>query len=120
MRISDWSSDVCSSDLDALLLDDLDVLQCGGAANRMAGIGVAVVEQQIRRRLGAQALQQAVGDEAGAERQVAGSEPLGTADHVRLEAEHVLAGEPLPEASEGGDHTVGDEDRQSTRINTSH
>src|SRR3546814_18855360 len=87
MRISDWSSDVCSSDLDALLLDDLDVLQCGGAANRMAGIGVAVVEQQIRRRLGAQALQQAVGDEAGAERQVAGSEPLGTGDHVRLDAE---------------------------------
>src|SRR3546814_20017761 len=26
-----------------------------------------------------------------------------------LDAEHVLAGEPLPEASEGGDHLVGDE-----------
>src|SRR3546814_20116974 len=118
MRISDWSSDVCSSDLrqpleevgrhrahvlqDALLLDDLDVLQCGGAANRMAGIGVAVVEQQIRRRLGAQALQQAVGGEAGAARQVAGRKPHEPGITVRLYAENVIAGYPTPAASKSG------------------
>src|SRR3546814_17760399 len=45
MRISDWSSDVCSSDLgDAarlIMLDDADVMIAGGAEAAVCRIGIA-------------------------------------------------------------------------------
>src|SRR3546814_6499863 len=48
MRISDWSSDVCSSDLEAVILglapDDVSLLRCAADAARCAGLGVVVAE----------------------------------------------------------------------------
>ncbi|MNP00738.1 hypothetical protein D3C76_925330 [compost metagenome] len=53
-------------------------------------------------------LPDALGEDARAQRQVAGSQALGGGDDVRLHAEHVLGGEERAEAAEGGHHLVGD------------
>src|SRR3546814_2148302 len=61
MRISDWSSDVCSSDLDELLVGDEDLLQATldqllgqargdllpGLGHRLAGLGIDQVLRQL-------------------------------------------------------------------------
>src|SRR3546814_5993079 len=61
MRISDWSSDVCSSDLDAeddrprLALLDLAEDQVGGAEQRVDGLALRILDRGRRseeRRVG--------------------------------------------------------------------
>ena len=96
----------CSSSPSSSMI--ADVLQRRGAADRVAGIGVAVGEQDVLVILAGDLGHQPVGDQAGAERQVARGQALGAGDDVGLDAEHVLGREPVAEPAEGGDHLVGD------------
>ena len=71
-------------------------------------IRVAVGEQHILLPGARNRCQHAVRNQACPQRQVAGGEPLGAGDQVRLDSEHVLGREPVAEAAESGDDLVGD------------
>src|SRR3546814_4736734 len=101
MRISDWSSDVCSSDL----LDR-------GGANRLKGFGIA-------RLLGHAC------SETGETRQTADRQwrqrVLLYAGERAMTSENATPFEETPEMGDGGCHAgVLIKDRKSTRLNSSH
>src|SRR3546814_1651109 len=113
MRISDWSSDVCSSDLERVDVPDLDAIEgCGGVdgvQERAHPRGAPSAEGILQRLL---SVGVAVVGEAGG---------LG---HVDEEVEPVAR-----DRHDGAALAVGDvgrplvrraEDRKSTRLNSSH
>ena len=89
---------------DALLLHDAQVLQRDGGGDRMAGIGIAVVEF-----IGSDGRRHLVADDGPANRRVAGRQTLGDGHDMRLDAEG-LAAEPVAGAAEAGDDLVGDQE----------
>ena len=91
-----------------LPLEDRDVLDGRGTGHGMAGIRVSVREQNILLPRSGDLFQQPIGDQARAEREVAGGQPLGAGQQVRLNAEHLLGREPVAETPEAGDHLIGD------------
>src|SRR3546814_1905275 len=97
MRISDWSSDVCSSDLGDVAHDQVEAAR----ADRL---------DQLRGQLRAAHLRL----------QVVGGDLRARDEDALLAVEHVLAAA----AEEEGDVRVllglGDADRKSTRLNSSH
>src|SRR3546814_2435041 len=97
MRISDWSSDVCSSDLRNRVLAGLDV-----AADRVAGAGCLA---QLFGRHGAERIV-----ERGLDRQLRRVVELLALGREELDAIVVMR------VVRGGD----DGDRKSTRLNSSH
>src|SRR3546814_9279140 len=56
MRISDWSSDVCSSDLQAAAEDPVELADAGDPPRRVAGLAVELDEAQASAAAGLQAL----------------------------------------------------------------
>src|SRR3546814_9611743 len=97
MRISDWSSDVCSSDLLLALLealgdDDIGTLRAAWTDPALLGLAVAVDDEHVRAGL--------IDDDCRLR------------DHQRL-----LRLCPLDDHA---DELTGDEDRKSTRLNSSH
>ncbi len=80
----------------------------GGRARRVAGVGGAVAQHRAAGALEERRGHGAVDDHA-AERQEAARHALGERDHGRLDARPALDPEPRPEAAEGADHGVGDE-----------
>src|SRR3546814_8711652 len=109
MRISDWSSDVCSSDLHALQ-PLLELAAIFGARDQRAH-----VEREQT------AVLQAVGDVAigDAQRQSLGDR--GLADAGLADQDRVVLG-PAGEYLHGAANLLvaADEDRKSTRLNSSH
>src|SRR3546814_12250926 len=55
MRISDWSSDVCSSDLTRLLVGDWDVLFLDEPTNHLDVEGITWLSEHLKRRWAANA-----------------------------------------------------------------
>src|SRR3546814_8493740 len=113
MRISDWSSDVCSADLDLGEVEDLALVDPGLDADDSVGglgLGEAVID------VGAQGMQ----------RHAAFAIPLRTRDLGAVEA----AGDVDLDAQRAQAHRVADgalhraaehdADRKSTRLNSSH
>src|SRR3546814_5078204 len=111
MRISDWSSDVCSSDLEAEVAEE----------------GRRVVTGRVLpdRRVDADGEGDDVGEQRGRQRQD-GGEPEAVADDVgyrQLELEGIAevalqqAEQPQPVLL---DHRLVEADRKSTRLNSSH
>src|SRR3546814_7896495 len=98
MRISDWSSDVCSSDLDGLVEQDraADVLRQVGRGQQQLAVGAAVLLVVLDPDAG-----EALGDGAGGF--VDGDDALARRDH-----------------GQGGFGKLFDTDRKSTRLNSSH
>ncbi|MNJ36516.1 hypothetical protein D3C77_313070 [compost metagenome] len=90
-------------------LDDLDVLQRRGAADRVAAVGEAVGETPALARLGDH-LPDPVGKDTGAQRQVGRGQALGGGDDVRLHAKQFFTGEEGAQAAKRGHHLVGHEE----------
>ena len=88
---------------DLLVLEDADVLECNGGGDRVAGIGVAVVELVRADDRG-----DLVGDDRGADGLVARGEALGDGDDVGPCADGFMA-EPVAGPSEAADHLVADQ-----------
>src|SRR3546814_10632594 len=115
MRISDWSSDVCSSDLvEAHIDDDVHRLLVEGRAHRQHSLRPDLVHQALIVRLFETRGKEPV-DMLG----LAAFSVRGMDEAVEL-AELELQGRPdavLPnDISMGADHV----DRKSTRLNSSH
>src|SRR3546814_7238952 len=104
MRISDWSSDVCSSDLWAII--GIDPVR-GGSGDRGR-----------QRRIDAQDLHQPaeLGDAAGTR----GERGLVVARHEAVEIEAIAAVGDARGAAAPGDNCFNLKDRKSTRLNSSH
>src|SRR3546814_8247142 len=87
MRISDWSSDVCSSDLAVELADDQAGIRLleHAVPGQVAGIGEARVAMQgLLRRLEDQHQQQGAGKQRQAEPEIAGyPDPTGIGHDLR-------------------------------------
>src|SRR3546814_3326374 len=98
MRISDWSSDVCSSDLQSELLERAAKHACGNAAHRIAVPDVVDLRTDDRGLMLFGRAAFGCDDEAGAAISDIGPHQLDGAQLV----------------------TAGDPDRKSTRLNSSH
>src|SRR3546814_5839663 len=118
MRISDWSSDVCSSDLDAAMIKDNHIAVAGGvgeAVRRALAGGIAEVIVEVDRLA---QIEPAL--EAGATRLL-----LDNMDAPMLkQAVAIVAGRVPTEASGGVRldtiRAIAETDRKSTRLNSSH
>ena len=91
---------------EALPLDDVDVDEPCDTGSRVPGVRAAVEER--RRRVAPEGLPHMVADDDGAQRHVAGADPLRAGHQVGREPV-ALAAEPASEAPEAGDHLVGDQ-----------
>src|SRR3546814_3224846 len=110
MRISDWSSDVCSSDL-----DEADGGEDAARDNREKLLGFhAQAERMVdfRWRQEAEEMAEEKSEDAEMEQDAAPDELLAPEKLARLGAPGVLAAIEACPASE--------EDRKSTRLNSSH
>src|SRR3546814_1342790 len=120
MRISDWSSDVCSSDLGAQRIGDLildDTRRLAGPLGADDDLGVGQVRQRVQRsaeyrqhapdgqRKGGQQDQAAVGDGGADDR---GDHGVGPASSVPASSAYF------------GTSCMSMKDRKSTRLNSSH
>ena len=101
-RADDVVAEVAGVLDDALLLEDVDAGDGGGAGQRVAGVGEPAGERPLGERVGDRAA-----DDHAAERHVAGVDALGEADQVGRDAPAV-DGEPLAAAAEAGHHLVAD------------
>src|SRR3546814_2521190 len=108
MRISDWSSDVCSSDLVAAALDE-EAGDAAGAEQREGGVerDMAVGVGRHLRHLDAGL---PIGLEAGRLVALVGHQQR----RVLGRARHQVMGERQPQAA------IDHQDRKSTRLNSSH
>ena len=91
-----------------LALHDLQVLQAGGAGHRVGRVGEPVGEELALGALAGDAVVEPVRQQEGAERNVAGGQPLRAGDDIRHDVEHRLRGEDLAQPTETGHHLVGD------------
>src|SRR3546814_8180277 len=112
MRISDWSSDVCSSDLIAVFVADLDALEAAVELERQIGLAIAFL---VARRLVDEV---AAPPRIGRERGRIAEHVAGIADRAgglgrTADIDRVIG--PVEEFEE---HLVLD--RKSTRLNSSH
>src|SRR3546814_3557128 len=116
MRISDWSSDVCSSDLTTLALHTLAEAQKGGGTVAFVDAEHAL-DPVYARKLGVNI------DELIVSQPDTGEQALEIVDTlVRSNAIDVLVVDSVaalvPRAEIEGE--MGDRDRKSTRLNSSH
>src|SRR3546814_2066250 len=102
MRISDWSSDVCSSDLDRDLPHDLVHFVVEGVLGLKAGVFGQI----------------AAGGDAGGFRVDAAEGVRDAKDHRRTVRKQAAKGQRLVKAQ--GREGELSEDRKSTRLNSSH
>src|SRR3546814_5163756 len=108
MRISDWSSDVCSSDLTAI----------GSRKNRVAELFFANFLNPMESR----GLASEAGEPAGHREAEEGKEPHGIGRHRHEDrtGDRGVLNEPVEKQRDRDSGNPGDEeDRKSTRLNSS-
>ncbi len=96
-------------------LEELEVGEGRRAAERVAGVGVAVVEGSLLlgRRRGRH--RRLVGRQRRRQRQIAAGQPLGEAEKIGRDV-FLLAGEHRPGAAEADRHLVGDQQHVVLRV----
>ena len=89
-------------------LDDVEIGQCYGRANRMAGIGKAVHHRAFLFGCTGKHLPHAVRDDRGGHREIGARQALGERDDIGAQPVGAAA-EPLAGAPEAGDHLIRDQ-----------